>query len=186
MVASVTAVLSRFNTEWAAQLPSEAIIGACEAAGYTSWRDRVLTPVTTIQLFLLQMLHGNTACTHLPHLSGIRFSASAYCQARTKLPLDLFGLLFTRLCASVQPHVSDEGRWHGHRTFWVDGSGCSMPDTPALQEACGQSTEQRPGCGVPMAHLLGLFHAGTGLRLQLVVAPCFTHALAQVHTLHPT
>jgi hypothetical protein len=37
-----------------------------------------------------------------------------------------------------------------------------------------------------MAHLLGLFHAGTGLRLQLVVAPCFTHALAQVHTLHPT
>jgi hypothetical protein len=93
MVASVTAVLSRFKTEWATQWQPDAIIGACEAAGYTSWRERVLTPVTTIQLFLLQILHGNTACTHLPHLSGIRFSASAYCQARTKLPLDLFGLL---------------------------------------------------------------------------------------------
>jgi len=93
MVASVTAVLSRVNTEWATQLPPEAIIGACEEAGYTFWRDRVLTPVTTIQLFLLQILHGNTACPHLPHLSGMRFSASAYCQARTKLPLDLFGLL---------------------------------------------------------------------------------------------
>jgi hypothetical protein len=33
MVASVTAVLSRFNTEWATQLPPEAIIGACEEAG---------------------------------------------------------------------------------------------------------------------------------------------------------
>jgi hypothetical protein len=52
MVASVTAVLKRRNTEWATQLPSEAIIAACEEAGYSSWRDRVLTPVTTIQLFL--------------------------------------------------------------------------------------------------------------------------------------
>jgi DDE family transposase len=185
MVASVTAVLSRFKTEWATQLQPEAILGACEEAGYTFWRDRVLTPVTTIQLFLLQILHGNTACTHLPHLSGIRFSASAYCQARSKLPLDLFGLLLTRLCASVQPHMSDAGRWHGHRTFLVDGSGCSMPDTPALQEAFGQSTEQRPGCGFPVAHLLGLFHAGTGLLLKLVVAPLLTHDLAQVQQVHP-
>ena len=52
MVASVTAVLKRLKTEWAAQLQPEAIIEACEEAGYTSWRDRVLTPVTTIQLFL--------------------------------------------------------------------------------------------------------------------------------------
>jgi hypothetical protein len=52
MVASVTAVLSRFTTAWVTQLPPEAIIGAWEAAGYPSWRDRVLTPVTTIQLLL--------------------------------------------------------------------------------------------------------------------------------------
>ena len=52
MVASVTAVLSRFKTAWATQLQPEAIIGACEEAGSTFWRDRVLTPVTTIQLFL--------------------------------------------------------------------------------------------------------------------------------------
>jgi hypothetical protein len=47
MVASVTAVLSRFTTEWATQWQSEAIIGACEEAGYTAGRDRGLTPVTT-------------------------------------------------------------------------------------------------------------------------------------------
>jgi hypothetical protein len=92
MVARVTAVLRRFTTAWATQWQPEAIIGACEEAGYTFWRDRVLTPVTTIQLFLLQILHGNTACTHRPHLSGRRFSASAYSQACTQLPLDLFGL----------------------------------------------------------------------------------------------
>ena len=62
------------------------IIGACEEVSYTAWRDRVLTPVTTIQLFLLPMLHGNTACSHLPHLSGLQFTASAYCQARRETP----------------------------------------------------------------------------------------------------
>jgi hypothetical protein len=186
MIASVTAGLKRLKTEWATQLHSEAIIAACEQAGDTAWRDRVLTPVTTIQLFLLQILHGNTACRHVPHLSGLRFSASAYCQARTKLPLDLFTLLLTRLCASVQPHVSEEGRWHGQLTLLVDGSGCSMPDTPALPQAFGQPTEQRPGCGFPVARLLGLFHAGTGLLLKLVVAPLLTHDLALVQAVHPS
>jgi hypothetical protein len=52
MVARVTAVLTRLTPEWATPLPSEALIAACEEAGYTSWRDRVLTAVTTIQLFL--------------------------------------------------------------------------------------------------------------------------------------
>jgi hypothetical protein len=50
MVASVTAVLRRFTAEWVTQRPPAAFIGACEEVGPTSWRDRVLTPVTTIQL----------------------------------------------------------------------------------------------------------------------------------------
>jgi hypothetical protein len=158
----------------------------CSEIGYTAWRDRVLTPVTTIQLFLLQILHGNTACRHLPHLSGLRFSAAAYCQARAGLPLRFFNLLLERFGSAVQRSALDEGRWHGHRTFWVDGSGCSMPDTPALQEAFGQPTEQRPGCGFPVARLLGLFHAGTGMLLKLVVAPLLTHDLAQVQAVHPS
>ena len=185
MVPCLTTVLTRLKTDWTTQLQPDAIMAACQEAGYTSWRDRVLTPVTTIQLFLLQILHGNTACSHLPHLSGLRFSASAYCQARARLPLHLFGLLLTRLCTSAQSHISDEGRWQGHRTFFVDGSGCSMPDTPTLQAAFGQPNVQRPGCGFPMAHLLGLFHAGTGVLLKLVVAPLLTHDLAQVYKVHP-
>jgi Transposase DDE domain len=186
MVASVTAVLSRFKTEWATQLQSEAIIGACEEAGYTSWRDRMLTPVTTVQLFLLQILHGHTACSQLPHLSGLRFTAAAYCQARARLPLRCFDVLLERFTRAVQQCALDDGRWHGHRTFLVDGSACSMPDMPALQAMFGQSTEQRPGCGFPVAHLLGLFHAGTGVLLKLVVAPLLTHDLAHVQAVHPS
>src|SRR5262245_47071185 len=65
--------------------------------------------------------------------------------------------LLERFGRAVQQSALDDGRWHGHRTFVVDGSGCSMPDTPALQQAFGQPSEQRPGCGFPVARLLGLF-----------------------------
>jgi hypothetical protein len=186
MVPNITTILQRFTGEWAMLLQPEAILTVCREVGYTTWRDRVLPPVTTMQLFLLQILHGNTACSHLPHLSGLRFSAAAYCQARAKLPLRFFDLLLERFGSAVQRPALDEGRWQGHRTFLVDGSGCSMPDTPALQAAFGQPTEQRPGCGFPVARLLGLFHAGSGVLLKLVIAPLLTHDLAQVQAVHPS
>src|SRR6266478_24819 len=81
MIAKLTQTLQRLTTDWAAQLQPDAIQAACDAVGYTQWRDRLLNPVVTVQVFLLQILHGNTACRHLPHLSGLHFSASAYCQA---------------------------------------------------------------------------------------------------------
>jgi hypothetical protein len=130
MVPNVTTILQRFTTEGAALLQPEAILTVCREIGYTTWRDRVLPPVTTMQLFLLQILHGNTACRHLPHLSGVRFSAAAYGQARAKLPLCFFDLLLERFNRAVQPPALDDGRWQGHRTFLVDGSGCSMPESP--------------------------------------------------------
>ena len=61
-----------------------------------------------------------------------------------------------------------------------------MPDTPAVQAAVGQPTAPRPGCGVPGARLLGLFHAGSGGLLTLVIAPLLTHDLAQVQAVHPS
>ena len=60
-----------------------------------------------------------------------------------------------------------------------------MPDTPVLQEECGQPSEQRPGCGFPVVHLLALFHAGTGLLTKLASAPLLTHDLAHVQYVHP-
>jgi hypothetical protein len=130
LVPRVTTVLQRFTTEGAAQLQPEAISAACEAVGDTAWRDRLRKPVSTVQVFLLQILHGHTTCRPLPHRAGFSCSASAYCQARAKLPICGLEHLLERLGQSAQSPVAEEGRWHGHRTFFVDGSGCSMPDTP--------------------------------------------------------
>jgi len=131
MIPSLTTILQRLTGEWAARLPREAILTVGGDIGDTAWRDRLLTPVTTMQRFRRQILHGHTACRHLPHLSGLRFSAAAYCQARATLPRRFFDLLLERFGSAVPPCVSSEGRRHGHRTCFVDGSGCSRPDTPA-------------------------------------------------------
>ena len=160
MPATVTQVVKQFQQDWTRQLEPDAIRSACRDIGY-QWRQRLLDPVVTMQLFFVQILHGNTACTHLRHLTKLAVTASAYCQARMKLPLRVFQRLLRAVSDRLQHEPLDEGRWLGHRTFWVDGSSFSMPDTPALQEHFGQPGGQQPGCGFPVAHLMALFHAGT-------------------------
>lgn len=185
MIGTVTAVLKHLKADLAQILDAPTILALCRDAGY-QWRPRVLDPVTTVHLCLLQILHKNTACNHLPHLAGQRFTASAFCQARTRLPLPVFQQLLRRTTASWHQMTQDEGRWHGHRTFLVDGSSFSMPDTPELQEHFGQPGGQRPGCGFPVAPLLALFHAGTSFLMEVVVDPWHTHAMARVTSIHAT
>jgi hypothetical protein len=185
MVPSVMTVLQRFKTDGAAQLPPEAIHAACEAVGYTAGRDRLLNPVSTGPWFLVQILHGHTACRHLPHLAGVYFRAAASCQARAQRPIRLLEYLLERFGQSAQSTLAAEGRWYGPRTFVVDGSGGSMPDTPVWQEEFGPPSAQRPGGGCPVARLLALFPAGTGLFTHLISAPLLTHDLAHGQHVHP-
>jgi hypothetical protein len=130
-------------------------------------------------------LHGNTACDHVPHLVGGGFTGEAYAQARIRLPLDLFDRLLNLVGQTLGACHNEAGRWLGHRVWLLDGSGCSMPDTPELQQAFGQPGSQRKGCGFPVAHLLTLFHAGTGMLQKTLVAPLRTHDLAQAWQMHP-
>jgi Transposase DDE domain len=59
-----------------------------------------------------------------------------------------------------------------------------MPDTPELQAAFGRPDQQAVGCGFPVAHLLTLFHAGTGLLLRTIAAPLRTNDMVQAAQLH--
>ncbi len=149
---------------------------ACQEHDY-QWRQRILGPVETIWMFALQVLHGNTACTHAARLlPGASATDTAYCQARTRLPLAVFQTLAQ--CVTRRLLRSLDGvleRWHGHRIFLIDGSTCSMSDTPELQDAFGQPRGQKLGCGFPMAKIVGLFHGGSGLLVDLLVEPLYTH-----------
>ena len=154
MPRSLTAALRQLCDGLATALTPAAIRTACRAVGHT-WRDRVLDPVTTVHLFVLQILHRNTACAHLPRLTGRTFSASAYCQARARLPLAACQALLRATTAAVGTLVDTVGLWRGHRTWFVDGTGVSMPDTPDRTRAFGYAVNQRRGCGFPVANADG-------------------------------
>ena len=100
-------VLRRFKQKWTKELEASAIERICREEG-VEWRRRVLDPVRTMQIFFMQVHHGNTACSHLPHLSRLRFSASAYCQARMRLPLAVFEKLLVRTSAGIEREESCE------------------------------------------------------------------------------
>jgi hypothetical protein len=71
------------------------------------------------------------------------------------------------------------------RPFLVDGTGTITPDTPALQKEFGQPANQKPGCGFPVPKLLALFDAFTGMVVELLACPLYTHDLRGVWRLHP-
>ena len=158
----------------------------CKQLGHRWRRDALLSPFTIILWFVCQILHGNTALTHITLKARRRFTESAYCQARANLPLAVFRAVLRFVIRALVPTTEQEGRWHGHRTFLLDGSSFSMPDTPELQRHFGQPGGQAQGCGFPVAKILALFHSGTGLLLDVIAAPLRTHEMAKVDGVHPT
>jgi hypothetical protein len=188
-MATVSMSLRRIRQDLAEHLPEASIVAACASAGH-SWRDRKLGPVITVQLFMLQTLWFNTAIKHLRRLAGFGFTAAAYCEARIRLPLAALQQLLLDSSASMRAAdggttQAQAGLWHGLRAVLVDGSSTITPDTPSLQKAFGQPTGQKPGCGFPVPKTLGLFDAFTGMIIQMIAFPLFTHEQSRVWQLHP-
>jgi hypothetical protein len=176
----ISTTLSALRQDLAARLGTDSIHDACRAAGHTWSRKALLTPAAIIHWFLIQILHGNTALTHVSLIAGRAFTAGALCQARARLPLAVFRAVLCDMVRALIPDTEAIGRWLGHRTFLLDGSSFSMPDTPALQAHFGQPGNQKKGCGFPVAHILALFHAGTGLLLEVAAAPLRSHDLSGI------
>lgn len=181
-MASIDVAIRQVKDDVTRWLTPTRVAQACAAANYR-WRTRVLTPWVTVHLFVLQVLWGNVACRGVRHLSHLTFTAAAYCAARMRLPLDVFGSIAASLTHDARQRAPDFGRWKGHRVFHADGSGLSMPDEPALQQAFGQPAGQKPGCGFPVMHVLWLFDAATGLLVDFVADKCRTHDMKHVSIL---
>jgi hypothetical protein len=151
-----------------------------------TFRNRLLTPALTTQLFVRQVLEGNVAVPELRRIAKLDFADSSYCDARQRLPLAFFLRLNAAVLDRCRRSADGDPRalWLGHRVFFLDGSSFSMPDTPDLQAEFGQSGGQAEGCGFPTAHLLVQFHAYTGYLIHALPAPLRTHDLADVVFAH--
>jgi hypothetical protein len=169
--------------------PEDILAGA---KGYCR-RDRIWNPVLTFWTFLVQVLHAGSACREAVALvlaeqavkSQRRISpdASAYCQARQRVPLSVFTTALHKVGRCLQAKAQGQYLWHGRRVRLVDGSSCSMPDTPGLQEAFGQPDGQKAGCGFPVARIVAMFCWATGAALDVVIGAYRSSELTLVRPL---
>lgn len=192
-MARVLSILRRIATDLEQYLPEQSVLATFREVGH-AWRERQFGPVRTLHLFILQVLACNTAMAHLRQMAGEVFTLSAYCQARARLPLEALQILLRDSSAAMRAaaiKTAGQGAgqstalWHGLRAFLVDGSSTITPDTPDLQKAFGQPTGQKPGCGFPVPKLLALFDAFTGMVVEMLGLPLYTHEQSKVWTLHP-
>jgi hypothetical protein len=184
MLGNIARIVARFKESWHRALEEEAIRQACRDAGHR-WRERDLNPVTTIRMFLAQILYGNVACNFVPHLAQKDVTGSAYCDARARVPLAAFQTLLTTCTARMAECVRDTGRWLEHRLLLIDGCHFSMPDVPELGQHFGYPSGQAEGCGFPVAHWLALVHYGAGLVQKVIVTRGSSADLPSVTALHP-
>src|SRR5258708_5633815 len=86
MFCRLQGALETIQQELARVLDAGVIRSICREVGYR-YRVRVLDPVTTIPLFVLQILKGNVAMARLKDFSDRAFTEASYCNARLRLPL---------------------------------------------------------------------------------------------------
>jgi hypothetical protein len=169
----------------------------CQDQGYV-WRDRFWTPLRTISTFLLQVLHVGSSCREAVALTLGREAAagfpprrlpsddpSAYGQARKRLPLEVLRSGVRQIGQHLRDEVASTLRWCGRRVWLVDGTTCSMPDTPDLQKTFGQPSAQAKGCGFPVAKVVGLFCWASGAVIEAAVGSLRMSELALWRTLWP-
>ena len=135
-------------------------------------RERIFSLARTMWCFFWQVLDSNRSCRAVlrqvqalfvlkrgPHLDE---NTSAYCQARSRLPLQPFqkGLLASATTADQLAHGL--GRLAGRPVKVADGSTLLLADTPQNQAAYPQPSAQQPGCGFPIMKLVLLFSLASG------------------------
>jgi hypothetical protein len=183
-MAQISHVLARLKRDPIADLPIAAAIDQLCQQQNLDWRERLLPPLVTLRLFLVQILHGNCAIAALRQLCGIDFAPSSYCEARERMPLQLLQSLLAWLVCQARQSVAEIPRL-GYRIFIGDGSSYSMSDTPQLRNHFDLPPGTKEGVGYPMGKLMGLLDAATGMFVSLLALPLFTHDMRGVLGLHP-
>jgi hypothetical protein len=165
---------------FAEHLPARAVHATLRQVG-GSFRDRLYTPAVTLWTFLSQLLDRDHSCRQavarlLAWLAGRGRAlcsprTGAYCKARGRLPEALLARLTRDTGQQVLGAAEAGWLWKGRAVKVVDGTGISMPDTPANQKAYPQPSSQKPGAGFPLLRLVVLFSLAVGTALDAAFAP---------------
>lgn len=145
--------------------------------------DVIYTPGLTLWAFLSQMLFTGeqrscqAAVARVAAVEALRgrvvsdTNTGAYCRARSHIPEAVPRRLARDLASGCEAPLPNELRWQGRRTFLVDGTTFSMPDTPENQAEYPQSTSQAEGLGFPICRAVALISLATAMVQDLALGP---------------
>jgi hypothetical protein len=88
-------------------------------------------------------------------------------KARQRLPARLLFAVLQHITQALVRTAGDFGS-DGGRLLVMDGTSITMPDSDANRAVNHYASGQKPGCGFPQMHLLGLFDLRTGGWLRVV------------------
>jgi Transposase DDE domain len=177
-MASMASLGVRINPQIVAYVTEAHVQQIAQELDY-HFRRRVLTPVLTVHLMLLQVL-AQASLRCLRHLAGLQISAQAICKAKARLPLQLLIRLLEHLSAQA---VADHGqpRWHELRVVLGDAMHVKVEDTPELARRYRRYTGPQRSLSAPIPQVLALLDWGTGLIRKVILLPydrqelsCFT------------
>ena len=150
-------------------------------------RERLFTLRLTCECFLWQMLKPRTACREvvrqvqalacLQGKSSVDENASAYIQARQRLPQECLERVLAATAQAAERRAAGSSQLQGRPIKVVDGSSVQLPDTAANQKAYPQPSGQKPGCGFPVLKLVVLFSLASGALLEVVLGNLHQHDL---------
>lgn len=145
-----------------------------ESSGIMSRRS-IFSKENTFWAFLGQVTDADGGCKEVVRklqsyasLKGVKIpssSTASYCIARKKLGEQTLTDIFQYTTAQGD-RPTKTGLLSNRRIVVVDGTGLSMPDTPANQEVWPQSATQKPGCGFPSARVCACFSLESGSLLS--------------------
>ena len=161
-------------------LPSATIKKLCAELGH-KFRECDYTPMVVVWMFITQVLAADHSCQQaVTRLNGWRVACglkrvssetTSYCKARLKLPIELFERLLSWTASKCEEVRSDAWLFHGRSVEMVDGWTVTMADTAKNQRAFPQMACHRPGCGFPIARMVGVFSLATGAVKNMAIGP---------------
>src|SRR5262245_15393592 len=164
-------LLAQPGLPFAQHLPEDLVHRTCRDFGHF-FRHRVWTPAATLWTFLTQVFDPDHSCRQAvarllawrvaSGLAPCSADTGAYCRARARLPEAVLAQLTQHTGHRLMESAEGEWLWKGRRVKVVDGTGLSMPDTPANQRVYPQPRSLPAGVGFPLMRLVVVFSLSVG------------------------
>jgi hypothetical protein len=182
---------AEIETEFSHLLPFGLLKRSSEGKGS---RDRIYSIRRTFWCFLWQVLQPRTSCRAVVRKvqaeaetsrSRIDANSSAYCQARSRMPIELLDRVLQHTAARAEQKADYPiPDWRRHVKV-VDVTSAQMPDTAANCKRYHYPTGQKKGCSFPVIRISALFSLACGAMSDITTAACYTGELVMFKVLWP-